>query len=357
MRSDPAVRDVAILRIRRRLHVVACCGLVVLAGGALALPLAAYLHTTGSSAEAAVERELNPRSSHWRAVRRGVSGYTAVRGQERDVLIDNGGQNWRRLRNGLVAGLAPWWLGGVLLAIGTFFVVRGPVRLEHPPSGDTVERWSLGERLLHWYTTILFVLLAITGLSLLVGRAVLVPLLGLRGFATYAEVAKDAHNYLGPLFSVGVLLMVLLWFKHNLPNKVDWQWFKQGGGFLKNRPHPSAGRINGGEKAWFWGIMTVGTAVIVTGFILDFPNFGQTRPTMQIAHLLHTVLAVIWLSFAFGHIYIGTIGTEGALQAMTRGRVSVEWAKQHHDLWYAELAGQPDHRRPGPLRPRDKAST
>lgn len=191
--------------------------------------------------------------------------------------------------------------------------------------------------MLHWYTTILFILLAITGLSLLFGRAVLIPLLGLEGFAAYADVAIDLHNYLGSLFAVGVALMLILWGKHNIPNKVDWHWFKQGGGFLKNSRHPSAGRINGGEKAWFWTIATMGVAVIVTGFILDFPNFGQIRGTMQIAHIFHAALAVVWISFAFGHIYIGTIGTEGALEGMTKGEVSVEWARQHHDLWYQEI--------------------
>ena len=98
-----------------------------------------------------------------------------------------------------------------------------------------------------------------------------------------------------------------------------------------------AGRINGGEKLWFWIICTFGVAVCVTGIILNFPNFEQTRETMQIASVIHVIAANLWLAVAIGHMWIGTLGTEGSLEAMTTGQVSAEWAKQHHDKWYEEV--------------------
>jgi formate dehydrogenase subunit gamma len=36
------------------------------------------------------------------------------------------------------------------------------------------------------------------------------------------------------------------------------------------------------------------------------------------------------------HIYIGTIGMEGAFEAMGSGTVDVNWAKEHHSRWLEE---------------------
>lgn len=312
---------------------------VVLAG-VMALPLFGYLYVylTPPPVQAAANQETNPRANFWRAVREGNAGYTSESGPyTTNVLIQNGGENWRNLRNGPVANFSPWWLAFALLAIGAFHILAGPSKVKESRSGRTVARWSLQERVMHWYTATLFIVLTITGLSLLFGRAALIPLFGLKGFSVYADIAMTVHNYLGPFFVVGVLLELIAWIKYNIPSKVDWEWIKKGGGLIGQGPHAHAGHFNGGEMIWFWIIATVGVTVCITGLILDFPNFGQTRETMQLANLIHAVLAVIWISVAFGHIYIGTAGTEGAIEGMTTGRVSVEWAKQHHDLWYEEV--------------------
>lgn len=335
-----AVHPGASRRARRRRIAVWSAALLVV--GALLLPLVGYLAVSRASAapaqSAADGQQANPRANYWRAVRQGSEGYTAASGPyTTNVLMQNGGENWRNVRNGPLAGIAPWFLAGVALAIGLFYILRGRIRLERRPSGATVERWTLPERVLHWYTATLFILLTLTGLSLLFGRAVLIPVLGLDGFAAYATLAIAVHNYLGPFFTVGVLLEIVAWIRFNIPNRIDWEWFRQGGGFV-GHSHPSAGRANGGEKLWFWLLATVGVGVCVTGLILDFPNFEQTRQTMQLSNLVHSVFAMLWIAVALGHIYIGTVGTEGALEGMTTGRVSVEWAKQHHDLWYEEAA-------------------
>jgi formate dehydrogenase subunit gamma len=328
-------------RIERRALVIAGFALAAVIVAALLLPLgwwgASHL-LPGFAAHAASEPAgpVNPRSEYWRAVRQGEQGYSAIRGQERGILIQHGGENWRQIRNGLIAGIGPWFLAGVLAAIFLFYIWRGRIRLREPRSGRTVPRWSAAERILHWYTATLFIVLTITGLSLLLGRALLIPVMGPQAFAAWAQAALYAHNYLGPFFAVGVLLIVVAWFRHNLPAREDWNWFRQGGGIIGNA-HPHAGRLNAGEKVWYWVIATVGTAVIISGFVLDFPNFGQLRGTMQTAHIVHASLAILWIGVAFGHIYIGTLGTEGALEGMTTGRVSSEWARQHHDLWYEEV--------------------
>ncbi len=322
-----------------------CIAIIVL--GAMVLPMGSYLYTGIQEAQAQSVKDTNPRANYWRAVRDGQGGYSAVTGKSMDgevintetsMLINNGGQNWRQIRNGLIANYGGWFLFLVLIAILLFFAKVGRVPLQHGRSGQTVQRWNAFERFVHWVTAISFIILAISGLSLLFGRAVLIPLLGYPGFAAWAGLAKGLHNFVGPwLFTPGVALMIILWIRHNIPNAEDLQWFAKGGGMV-GHDHPHAGFANAGEKVWFWFICTVGVAAIISGFFMDFPTWWSgSREGMQIASVVHAISSLLWIALWFGHAYIGTIGTEGALEGMTSGRVDVNWAKQHHDRWYEEL--------------------
>lgn len=308
--------------------------LVLILVGAMVAPLSGYVYVAYAQEEGATQ--VNPRGETWRAVRQGNEGYTSASGPYvTNNLIGNGGENWRNLRNGPVASYMAWLLAIALLGIALFFMLVGRNRLDKPLSGRKVLRWRGWERALHWFTAISFILMAITGLSLLYGRAVLIPLLGHPGFAVWAAFAKDLHNFLGPLFTVGVLLIIVSFIKYNIPNRTDIEWFRKGGGMGKQ--HASAGRMNGGEKVWFWFIVVGGGLVCITGLILDFPGFGQTREVMQWSNLIHAVVGIAWIALAFGHIYIGTLGTEGAFQGMATGYVSEEWARAHHDLWFEDV--------------------
>ncbi|WP_286292647.1 formate dehydrogenase subunit gamma [Methylomarinovum tepidoasis] len=278
----------------------------------------------------------NPRAELWRQVREGVEGYSAVRGLESGELIQASGEVWRRWRNGPLSWAGGLVLGGVVLILGLFHLLHGPQRLEKPRTGIRVLRWSLGERVLHWATAVLFILLSLTGLSLLYGRRLLIPLIGHETFAAYLAIAKFTHNLIGPLFVACLIVMGLTWFRDNLWRKIDWDWFKSFGG-LFGGGHPHAGRMNAGEKAWFWLLMTVGAVVSVTGLLLDLPLFGLERESLQLSHILHVAAALIVMAASLGHIYIGTLGTEGALEGMISGKVDLSWARQHHDLWLEEL--------------------
>ncbi len=282
------------------------------------------------------ESSVNQRANFWESVRQGVSGYTSVTTRGHQVLIQNGGQNWRQVRNDLLASLSPWLLGGVLFLIGMFFLTVGKDKLEEPPSGDRVQRYSLAERVLHWVTAALFIIMVVTGLSMLFGRRVLIPVMGPAGFAAYADYAKLIHNYSGPLFFAGILLEIIAWGKDNIPKKMDLVWFKNLGGMVGSGPRPHAERINGGAKAWFWVMATIGGGACLAGLVMDFPNIWESRATMQVAHVIHVSLAMLLLAASFGHIYIGSIGAEGTFEGMWKGDVSAEWAKQHQDLWYEE---------------------
>jgi len=284
--------------------------------------------------------ENNPRANFWRAVREGVPGYTSVDSEAHKVLIQNSGQNWRQIRNGPMANIAPWVLAAVLAVLGLFYVTAGTDRLEEPRAGVKIKRFTLAERMLHWITAILFILMAITGLSMLFGRAVLIPVLGYSPFSSYLQVSKLVHNYCGPLFLAGILVEIVVWIKDNIPRKLDFIWFKNLGGMIGKGPRPHAEKINGGEKAWFWIMVLVGLCVGITGLIMDFPNFGQSRLTMQISHVIHASLAILFIAASFGHIYIGTIGAEGTFEGMWSGYVDASWAKQHQDLWFEEKTGE-----------------
>lgn len=324
----------ASMALNKRKKMMTWTGIIMLLAVCL-LPMTGYLLNSVVQAEQAAQ-ETNPRSDTWRQVREGNEGYTAVKGRETDELIQSSGQNWRQLRNGPMATYGSWLLGFVLVAILAFYISRGRVELTHPRSGKTVERWTLNERRLHWTTATLFIVLTITGLSLLYGRHVLIPLMGYPGFSFYAAGAKWFHNILGPVFMLALLTILVKFFKHNFFNKVDIEWFKAFGGMVGDK-HPSAGRMNGGEKVWYWTLATAGIALCLSGLVLDFPNFDQEREVIQVAHIIHLATALVLIAFSFGHIYIGTIGTEGALEGMTTGQVDVAWAEQHHDLWLKDV--------------------
>lgn len=319
--------------IRRRLAIWTVLGLLL---AVTLAPFSGLLLLGGEPALAQVEEGENQRANFWRAVRQGNAGYTAVQGQETGVFIQNGGENWRALRNGPVKFYGTLLLGLMVVVIAVYHAINGSVRIHNKRSGLTVERWSIFERTIHWYTAILFLVMMVTGLSLMFGRYALIPVIGKDAFAAYAGLAKELHNYMGPFFALGLAIEILMWIRFNIPNKEDFQWFIQGGGLFGNA-HPHAGRMNGGEKLWFWVLATVGVAMIVAGLVLNFPNYGQTRETMQLAHLVHVACSMVVIAVALGHIYIGTLGSEGSLEGMTTGRVDTEWAKQHHDLWYEEL--------------------
>jgi formate dehydrogenase subunit gamma len=321
------------MRSRRNLLVWA---LMAVAFTVLILPAVPVLVGEWSQAAVAAD-QTNPRANYWRAVREGQAGYTAVKGQETNVLIQGTGQIWREIRNGPVVTYGAWVLAAVIVLLGLVYMILGPARLAQPRSGVNVERWSLFERTLHWFLAIVFIILAITGLSLLYGRAVLIPVMGHEAFAVYADLSKVVHNYSGPVFAATLLVMLLIWIRDNLFTRVDWEWIKQGGGYFDKGSHPHSYKLNAGEKIWFWALFFFGIGVSITGLLMDFPNLGWERGTMQLANVIHAVLAILLIAFSLGHIYLGTIGKECLFECMVSGTVDEVWARQHHDLWLEEV--------------------
>ena len=286
----------------------------------------------------------DPGTAYWRYIRQrpeeiealkqaGETGQarTQVQGVETTVLINGNGERWRRYR---VQWLVPVGLGvltGVLLLVLLLYFVFGRSARERPDSGRRLFRFSDYERTLHWFMATLFLFLGISGLVLLYGRPLLLPLLGKAGFSALASASKEGHNLMGPVFLVSILLFTARFWRRNLYAGGDLAWLIKGGGFIGSA-HPRAGFFNMGEKVLFWLVVLVGLAICLAGVVLLFPNFGQGRAVMEGAHLVHTLGALLLLAVIMGHIYMAA-AVKGTLEGMTGGYVDLDWARAHHSDW------------------------
>jgi formate dehydrogenase subunit gamma len=261
-----------------------------------------------------------------------ISGRCTIPDQKACTIEQPAGRDWRRFH-----GVTLRWIGGIailgiLAVLIVFYLWRGMVRIESGRSGRTIVRFNAFERFVHWMTSTCFIVLAISGLNITFGRPLLLPLMNPEAFTAWSEWAKYAHNYLSFPFTLGVILIFLMWIAGNIPNRIDVEWFKRGGGIV-GHDHPPAYRFNGGQKMIYWIVVLGGTAVAVSGYVLMFPFYGTGVQNMQAAEITHGIVAVLFIAAMIGHIYIGTIGMEGAFEAMGEGTVDLNWAREHHSLW------------------------
>jgi formate dehydrogenase subunit gamma len=264
-----------------------------------------------------------------------VGGRVSIPDQKSANLIQPGGPAWREFHEGTMHWIGGIAILGMLALIVIFYLLRGMVRIDNGRSGRTIVRFNAFERFVHWMTAGCFVILGLTGLNITFGKSLLLPLFGAEGFTALSQWGKYAHNYLSFPFTIGVVLTFLIWIAGNIPAAVDREWLSRGGGMF-GKDHPPAGRFNAGQKLIYWIVIIGGTAVAVTGYLLMFPFYATDIAGMQLAQVVHGVVAVLFVAAMLGHIYIGTIGMEGAFEAMGTGTVDVNWAKQHHSLWLAQ---------------------
>lgn len=304
--------------------------------------------TEGASADAEL----------WRQVRQGETFTVTGPNPDRAFLVQAGGTYWERTRNGPLAMYAAWAIVGMVTLLSLFFALRGRVRIHAGKSNRTIKRFSGIERMGHWLLASSFIVLAITGLNVLFGRTLLLPLLGPETFATITLAGKFVHNYVAFAFMVSLVMVAVMWVVHNIPAPRDIVWVLRGGGILGGG-HPPARKFNAGQKVIFWAVILCGVSISLSGWALLNPFtttmfadtfykanalFGTDLPTelsliqeQQYQVIWHTAMAVIMIVIIIAHIYIGTIGMEGALDAMTSGDVDLNWAKEHHSLWVEEV--------------------
>lgn len=275
----------------------------------------------------------------WREVRKeGEAHYTTVQGREAGVLVQSAGETWRQIRNGPMTFYGGWLVIAVLLLIAALYGAKGGVKLHDRPTGRLIRRFSTTEQVVHWCTAISFCVLGLSGLIMLFGKHVLLPVFGYTLFGWLAALSKNLHNFVAPFFILAVLVMIFMWLRDNLPRAYDWQWFRGAYGFFMRGKHIPSGRFNAGEKGWFWfGVVGLSIVVSWTGVILLFPNFDQTRAVMQDAWIWHASAALLYIAMSLGHIYMGTIGVEGTYGNMRSGYTDETWAREHHSIWYDEV--------------------
>ena len=127
-------------------------------------------------------------------------------------------------------------------------------------------------------------------------------------------------------------MMLISFARRNIYEKGDMTWLLKGGGLI-GEGHASGGFFNMGEKTWYWMVILVGLVIAVSGLILVSPTFGQGRVIMELSHIVHTIGALVLMTVSVGHMYLGSIGSEGALEGMKTGYVDINWADAHHDRW------------------------
>jgi formate dehydrogenase subunit gamma len=290
-------------------------------------------------------------SPTWRKIKEGTANYSSLPYKEAGVLIQpktqfpgqaratTAGEAWREYRNGPLINFGGWLFVAAIAAVLALYFIKGQARNKLPPTGRLIERFTPTERTVHWSVAISFVLLAISGLIMAFGKYVLMPVFGHTLFGWLAYLCKNIHNFVGPVFLVSIIVFFVIYVRDNLPGKGDLGWIARLGGAI-GKGHPHSGRFNAGEKLWFWGGLTVlGLVVSASGFVLDMlvPGLGYTRGDMQVAHVIHLIGAVLFVVGSFGHIYMGTLGSEGAYRGMREGYVDDAWAMEHHDLWYEQV--------------------
>lgn len=301
----------------------------------------------------------------WRSVRQGVEGNVSIPDKKAGVLVQSEGESWRLLRNGPLFDYLGLAMIGTLILLAAFFAIRGRIRVEHGLAGVTIKRFSLIERTGHWLMALSFIILAISGLNISYGRSLVLPLIGKDAFGPMAGFLKLSHNYVAFAFMLGLAIAFVMWIVHNIPNRYDVVWLLKGGGILTKGVHPPAKKFNAGQKIVFWLVMIGGLSLSISGWALLFPfehgffadtfallaKVGLDVPALlglpeppysviqeqQFNTIWHAGMAVFMVCVIFGHIYIGTIGMEGAYDAMGSGDVDLNWAKEHHSLWVEEV--------------------
>jgi formate dehydrogenase subunit gamma len=289
----------------------------------------------------------------WRQVGTGVTGYSSLPQKEAPEAgnlvqpfvqypgsrLTNAGEAWRQVRNNW---LLPY--GGALLlivagAIALFYVGKGSIKLHGAETGRKIERFTPFERAAHWANAIAFCMLAISGIVMAFGKFFLLPVMGSMLFGWLTYILKNMHNFAGPVFAVSLVIVFFTFLRDNLPNRGDLAWLIRGGGLFSGKEVPSH-RFNAGEKLVFWGgVLFLGIIVVASGFVLDklIPGLVYERRSLQLAHMVHAVATVLMMAMFLGHIYLGTIGMDGAYQGMKTGYVDETWAREHHEYWFDDV--------------------
>lgn len=268
-----------------------------------------------------------------------VQGRVTIPDAKSGVLIQPEGVSWRDFQRDTLPLVGWIAVVGMIVLLAGFYLIRGKVRIKAGFSGRKILRFHAFERFVHWLTASCFIILGLTGLNISFGKSIIQPIIGDGAFSTLTQWGKYAHDYLALPFVIGIVLMLVIWVKDNLPTRLDLVWLKQGGGIIGDK-HPPAKKFNAGQKLVFWAVILGGAGMAITGYLLLFPFTATDIDGQQTAAIVHGLIGLVMIGVILAHIYIGTIGMEGAFDAMGTGQVDENWAKEHHSLWVEKKHGQ-----------------
>ena len=203
---------------------------------------------------------------------------------------------------------------------------------------NTVVRYSMADRFVHWTVAITFVLLALSGLALF--QPGYFYLSSLFGGGVWARII---HPFIGIVLVLFFAQMAARMWRWNHLTSEDRQWLEGIKYIIVNQEErvPPVGKYNAGQKLLFWTMVGSIALLLLTGIVIWQPWFAPHFPPelWRIAVAVHATAAFVIILGIIVHIY-ASIWTVGSIPAMLRGRVSRKWAKQHHGAWYADVAGK-----------------
>ena len=249
-----------------------------------------------------------------------------------------------------------WAMAGTFAILFVFVGLRGRVPIEPGWGGMAIQRFTGFERTCHWLLALSFLGLAATGFARLYAGP-LRALLGTDTLTALQSIGAPLHNGLAFVFTLTLAVAFVVWLRHSFPSWRDAVWFGKAGGMLVKGSTPPAGKFNGGQKALFWLVALGGLGIIMTGAGLLTPyrtgmvsktfgllaSAGFALPTdaanltpaqeVHYARQWHSALAIGLVCVVMVHVYMRTLGIQGALSAMTSGQIDVNRARQQHSLW------------------------
>ena len=190
------------------------------------------------------------------------------------------------------------------------------------------------ERIVHWSLALSCIALCITGLGMMYQSFNFIGDMmgGLKSL-------KYVHNFTGVFFGVALYFTIRMWWKEagifSMPE--DLAWIRCAGGYLWHVDKvPETGKYNPGQKMFFLVVAGFGVIMFLTGLMMWFP-LSFPPLIVRLMYVLHALGFVVIFAFFFVHLYLGTIGSPGSLDAMLTGWVSRAWLTKQHPKWLKEM--------------------
>jgi len=220
---------------------------------------------------------------------------------------------------------------GVVVAVAVHYLVFGPHRVANGRAKADVRRFSIVERVIHGVTLLSFVTLGVTGLIAAIGHG-----------ARLTGWPWVVHAYAAPVFAVGLTCEVVMWAKDACLAAYDWRWLAYCGGYLGFGKDKGlvAGRFNAGQKVLLWLVAALGLAALASGLERMFPVAGPAAH--DVVYQVHRYSTLGLMMAIIAHAYLGTLANPGTIGVVIRGRVSAEWARAHHAVWWDSMNKGPD---------------